>query len=565
MPNADAPERSLAYYLRLGRRHWALILLPGLLAALFGAYAAAGEQEVFRSTATIRIGDPSVPGQGRADVDQALATAIAVIESEPTRRRVFADVDEGLQSTFENVDVTRVEGTVLVDVTVTSTDREGATEMAQAWAEDYVAFEVSRTVGALTSRAEEITAVASTLDAEIDQIEATIIAAAQESSDDLDVLEGSDNPALTGLTQQRDALLDQQQSLRSQASELRVEAALQSNAVDIAFPAEAAGGPYRSQPLRSAFAAGVLGLLLGSGLAVAREQFDDRIRDRDQLEGVSDVPVLAGLPGRVRRRRGRPVVLKPDERGAEAFRALRTNFEFIASTRIAAPGQGALVVVTSPLDGEGKSTTAVNLASSLGSLGYSVVLVDADLRRGRLHEFFGIPARPGLVDVFEGGRSMDEALHGIPLEGAGHLFVVRGGRHAKPGELFARKEFATFFSDLRAMADYVIVDAPPTLPVSDALVLGRLSDGALVVVAAKRSRRGNIEAALEAIEVLDIPVLGFVLNGVGRAQHGYYDTNEVSNGSSRWLQRGRGRGSHLLDDDVQGAEPDESPAVTRDV
>lgn len=365
MPTADqTPERSLAYYLDLARRRWPLLLVPVLVAGATGARLASQEREVYRSSATIRMGDPSLPVglERQADVDRLLATGLKVIESDQLEAQVLAQVPSPVADQFVDLDAERVEDTVLVEVTITATGPRAASTLAQTWAETYVATEVGRTVGALTQRADEIRAQSAALDQQISDLAARIAdeaaaVAAQQESDTPVIISGNETPTLSGLVRQRDSLLTEQSDLREQATQLQLEASLRSSVVDVAFPASRSSGPFGGSPVRSGAIAAFLGLLLGGGLAVARDQLDDRLRTSDELElAEPGISILGAVPGRLPRWRRHPLV-RVDAQRADAFQALRTNFEFMAGMREVS-GRGIVVVVSSPLDGEGRSTVA---------------------------------------------------------------------------------------------------------------------------------------------------------------------------------------------------------------
>jgi polysaccharide biosynthesis transport protein len=563
-PPADqTPERSLAYYLDLALRRWMLLLVPVVVAGATGAYLASGEPDVFRSSATIRVGDPSMPvGLDRsADVDQLLATGMEVIESKQIEREVFAGLPDEVTDHFVSIDVDRVEDTVLVELTVTATEGAAAATLAQTWAETYVRTEVDRTVGALNRRAEEIRVQSAALDEQVAGLAARIAeeaaaVVAQQDSEDPVIISGNETPTLSGLVRQRDALLAEQSDLREQANELQLEASLRGSVVEVAFPAEGWSGPFGGRPLRSGIIAAFLGLLLGGGLGILLDQLDDRLRTTDELESAEPgVSILGAVPGRLPRWRRRPLIRSAPQQW-EAFQALRTNFEYVAGMREVS-GRGVVVVVSSPLDGEGKSTVASNLAIALGSVGRAVVLVDADLRRGVLHEHLGAEAGPGVVDVMVGGEPVEEALHPVPLSRGTELQLLPGGRHLSPAELFATQGFSDLVAALASRADYVILDGAPTLPVSDALVLGGLADGVLLVVAAGRTRKPQLRATVEAFRQLDVELVGFVLNGVGKSPHGYYEPRP------RTWSRFRG-GSDRSVADVVGARSGGASVLTMD-
>lgn len=531
----QARERSLAHYIDLLRRNWLFVLVPAIVAGLVGGYFALGDTDEFRSRAVVRVGDPSLPSglfdtRNSNELDELLATSIEIISSEPIRDEVLSSVGVSSAAAFSDVDIRRIDETVLVEVVVLATERDAATEIAQAWADTYVEREVSRSVGVLNERAAELQTQIVSIETSLAEVNAAIAAEAaalSEQQSEPVVITGNETPVLAGLTQQRNDLLDEQSRLRQRANEFEVEAALRSGVVEVAFPASRASGPIGSGAVRTAVVAGFLGLLLGAGLAIARDELDDRIRTIEDLEAaVAPAPILATVPGPISRRSsaGLPVLDHDDPR-SESYRALRTNFEFIASQHSDKAG-GRIVMVTSATNSDGKSTTASNLAAALGTIGRSVVIVDADLRRGFLHDQFGARPGPGLIDVLVHDLPVDEALQHADLPGGEHVFLLAGGRHPSPAELFSAKAFDRLMHDLSHLADYVILDAPPILPVSDALALGRRADEVVVIASAGRTRLPQLRSTVDAIRRLDLSILGFVLNGVSRSSKGYYDYSD---------------------------------------
>lgn len=524
-------ERSFARYLELFRRRWILLVVPMVVAMLVGGLTATTGAAEYRSSATVRLGDPSLPSdlgsRSSSDLDQVIETSIEIIDSKSVRSQVLDALPPAVADAYLDVGVSRVKDTVLLEIEVTATEATAAATIAQAWAESFVAAELARTVDALIDRSNEFREKADELSGQIDNFNAAIAA----ESAGLD--SGEVTPVLSGLIRQRDDLLSEQSQLRQQATEFEVEAALRETVVEIVFPAGVPSAAVTAQPVRTALVSAILGLLLGMGLAVARDELDDRIRDIEGLElAVPGVPLLAAVPGSLRSGKALVGLFSDDMPQAEAMRALRTNFEFMCSTR-PQRGRGRIVMVTSAADSEGKSTTAANLSAALVALGRDVILVDADLRRGELHRRLGLRPLPGLIqlgDVTSEG-SGSSALQTLRITEDETLYLLAGGgRHPSPAELFSSAFFDGLLEDLATIADYVIVDAPPVLAVTDALVLGRKADDVMIVVAAGRTRVPQLRSTMAAIEKLDLPVLGFVFNGVRRNSHSYVDYVENRRG-----------------------------------
>ncbi|ROP65156.1 polysaccharide biosynthesis tyrosine autokinase [Curtobacterium sp. ZW137] len=260
------------------------------------------------------------------------------------------------------------------------------------------------------------------------------------------------------------------------------------------------------------------GILLGTGAAVLRATLDTKIRRQDDVEAVTDAPILGGIqfdPGAPKR----PLIVQVDPRSprAESFRTLRTNVQFIdldESTRS--------FVVTSAVPSEGKSTTGANLAIAMAENGARVAIIDADLRRPRLAEILGVEGAVGLTDVLIGQAEITEVLQ--PW-GHGGLHVIPAGRiPPNPSELLGSARMRVLLEELTTEFDYVIIDAPPLLPVTDAAILSRLTGGALVISAAGRSTRNQLRVAIDALSSVGSRTLGIVMTMLpakGAGSYGY--------------------------------------------
>ncbi len=258
-----------------------------------------------------------------------------------------------------------------------------------------------------------------------------------------------------------------------------------------------------NKPLNTA-----LGLLLGlaAGLAIAllRHALDTRIRGERDLELLAETPVIGGIVFDPKATE-RPLVIHADPRSprAESFRTLRTNLQFLDA------GRERSFVVTSALPGEGKSTTAANLAISLSDAGAKVLLVGADLRKPKMAEYMGIEGGVGLSDVLIGRMGLHDA---VQRWGRTSLYLLPAGAiPPNPSELLGSTAMSQLIERLNDEFDVVLYDAPPLLPVTDAAVLSRLVGGSVVVVAAGKTRTHQVEGALDALANVAAPVSGFVL------------------------------------------------------
>jgi capsular exopolysaccharide synthesis family protein len=260
-------------------------------------------------------------------------------------------------------------------------------------------------------------------------------------------------------------------------------------------------------PLSVNLAVGLLfGLLAGVGVALLRDSLDRTLRTARNLETAFGLPVLGAVVATRRLKRGSlPVLDHPLSSVSEAIRQMRANIEFLAREH----GQ-RLLVVTSALGEEGKTSMSVNLAVALAMAEHRVVLVDADLRRPSVADYLGMEPSQGLADLLAADGSVQDFLHWWPEIG---LEVLPGGEPlVNSSEILGSSRMRRLVDALGARADFVIFDAPPLLPLSDAAVLGGLTDGAVVVVRSGRTTSVQLEAALERLNAAGSAVLGAVLN-----------------------------------------------------
>ncbi len=283
-----------------------------------------------------------------------------------------------------------------------------------------------------------------------------------------------------------------------------------------------------------------LGLFIGLVAAFVRERVDDRLRGRGDLEETIAAPVMTQIPAvPAWRDKSRPhlVTLEtPRSPAAEAYRTLRTSVLVTAAQQ----GIKSLMVVSS-VAGEGKTTTASNLAVVLAQADKRVVLISADLRRPRLHDYFGLPPSDrGLAEVLSGSRRPWEALRSGKVE---NLWIMSSGRVSdQPTELLQSEAMRELLSDQREVVDFILIDCPPILAVADALVLAPMVDGVLFVADAETTPRGAVIQARAQLDQVGARVIGAVLNAVqGAAGYAYYGqytyrpdpVNDPSNGKAK--------------------------------
>ena len=291
--------------------------------------------------------------------------------------------------------------------------------------------------------------------------------------------------------------------------------------VTVVRPAELPGAPVSPHTVVNIGLGLLVGLALGVGIAVLRETLDTTVKTSDDLQKMVGSSPL-GVIGYDARAQGTPLVSQLNARSGrgEAFRTLRTNLRYVD-----VDNPPRTVVVTSSVAGEGKSTTACNLAVALASVGTRVVLVEGDLRRPRIADYMGMEGAVGLTDVLVGRAALDEVLQ--PWGTSTLSILASGALPPNPSELLSSAHMSQLTAALLQRADIVIIDAPPLLPVTDAAVLARECDGALLVVRHGKTTREQLARSVDALGSVGARVLGSVLNmvptnGAGGYGYGYY-------------------------------------------
>lgn len=272
--------------------------------------------------------------------------------------------------------------------------------------------------------------------------------------------------------------------------------------------------------VRSMMIAGVVGLVVALALLLLLDRFDDRVTSFTDLQDIFDEAVLAQVP--------REIILNPngkldlihaqDDRHAfaEAYRNLRSSLLYMGE-------DGKLpkmLLVTSSIPGEGKSVTAANLGITLAEAGARVLIVDGDLRKGTLHEYFGKDAAPGLTEILSREADWKAVAH---LTGSANLSVITRGRTARnPSELFLAPSTKNLLAELNSYYDVVLMDSAPVMAADDVATLAPLADGVVFVIRANFTSARIARAALDLLYQRRVNILGLTLNAVAADSSEYY-------------------------------------------
>jgi len=319
------------------------------------------------------------------------------------------------------------------------------------------------------------------------------------------------------------------EELYGKLQEASIQAGVRATNLNLVDVARASATPTRPNwILYPAIGLGV-GILLGIGGALIWENLDDAIVTPDQVEQMAWFPVLSYIPkselnkpsggqaGTAQKIIDASLLLsRPNTPEAEAYRALRTS---ILLSTVSEPVRTLLI--TSPLSGDGKTTVCYNLAVAFAQHGKRVLLIDADMRKPRMHYLFRLPKSPGLSNVLAGMSTLTGSLHQHPLT-TGLFFLPAGTTPPNPAELLGSDHFELLLDEAKAQFDLVIIDSPPVLLVTDPVVITTKVDGTIVVVRSRSTTRPILNRAAETLARSEGRKLGFVVNGVDTNSVEYY-------------------------------------------
>ena len=501
--NTHSPHRvlELADYIAIIRQHkWVVIVVTLVTVATAAAWSSTWEPR-YRSDAEILV-EPlqALPGQtGQSFVN--LETEARIASSEQVAeiaaeklgfRGPAASLTGGLTVTPET------ESSVLT-ISYYALNPRQARDGAESFAEAYLVFRQRELLERALASQEPIR---------------TAISDKEEAVADLqDGLETSGDP--TGDRQQIANLESEIDFLEQQLLTMTPPSTFQVGT--IIDPARLPGSPLSTGRFRTIALALIAGIGLGIGIVFLRERLDQSLRSREDLEGYLGAPVLAVIP-RVREwKPDDPYLVSLEEKdspAAEAYRTVRIGLLFAASM-----SNTSAILFTSAEAGEGKTTTVSNLAVAFAAAGKRVVAVSADLRKPRLEDFFRVRRTPGLTNVLAGELELGEAFAGV--RGVPGLRILPSGPiPGNPAELLTSQAMARILTDLRAQADFVLIDTAPLLAVSDGLALAPFVDAVVLSADARSTQRTSIAQARRLLDQVGARILGAVLGNADGVRWG---------------------------------------------
>lgn len=501
--------RAMLRILRIHSRFIALIVLIVVVAA--GAYTFS-LSPYYVSEAKVQVKPAGLPVQqiqevATEDVSMLTEQEIASSSSVAVLAAHKIPGDDSAENLLEALSVGTMPETEILSFKFTAASAPLARAGAQAFAEAYLQNRRDQVLASLTQAAETLQEQIVSLNEQIDEINSEIAVTVDPTTlDELKLRRRS-------LTIRATALLNEQTELSASGS------------LDVGYPfqpAEEPNGPAGPQPVKNIALALAIGLGLGLALALLRERLDDRLRSAEDVESAIEAPILAIVPT-TRQKGPSDLVFSTgdgeDMTASESFRTLRTSILFSSIEH----GLTTLLV-TSANPGEGKTRVTANLGVAMAQAEKSVALVSGDLRRPRLNEALGGP-RPsrGLTNVLSGEISLSNALIKLPVQGAQNrlLFLSTGPVPSNPSELLSSNAMRRVLAELAEMCELVLIDSPPVLPVSDALALGHVVDGVLMVTDPRRTTRRALQQARLELGKVESRVIGVVMNRYDDAADAY--------------------------------------------
>ena len=321
---------------------------------------------------------------------------------------------------------------------------------------------------------------------------------------------------LIALTREREDATASLKSLQGKLEEARItEAQKVSNLrlIEAAKPPTIASSPKRSAVLALA---AVFGTVLGTGVMLLLELMDNTLKDASEAEELLSLPLLGVLP----RLPAKTLILEPADRFlddiglVEPYRMLLKTLEFRSMDKV------QVIVVSSTLSGEGKSIVASHLAAISAMLSRRTLIIDADLRRPMQHTLFNLAPKPGITDVIEKRRTLNQAVQPTDVE---NLHVLTGGEfHGRPSQLLESPAMRSLVAEAGTMYDMVIIDTAPISACADAATLARQSDGMMLVTRPNITIKEVLQRAVSELKHNQIPVLGVVVNGMTEQTEKYF-------------------------------------------
>ncbi len=549
MRTNSSPELEIGDYVSILRRRWVYFLLPVLVVPWLAFFLSTSQPDQFVSTARVLLGDTAAQeavnsgSQSTAFRDRVLENELRLATGDAAEAEVARrfGVDEAPEAS-----VTAENGADILVFRATSDNAQTAANVADAWAEAYIDLKADQTQ--------------SSIDGAVSQLESKLVDLQADRADvRLDLMTLEDRLAsATDATREQAQLRVDREASRISGSITLIDAqitATASSITDLTLSADLAlgSGPRiitqatpadnsSNAPVSRNIVLGlVVGTILGAAAALLRENLDNAVRTPQDLEDLGLVHLgsipAAKNPGK--RELALAALDDAESPQAAAYHKVRSALEFIALER-----DLKSVVITSALQGEGKTTLAANLATVMAQANKRTILIDGDLRRPRIHKVFKTKQSPGITNVVMDPSTLAASAWPIPLLAESLVVIPSGALPPHPASFIASPAFAAATKTTTGLGDFTVIDGPPLLPVADTLSLAQHVSGVLIVVDAGRTSQDDLGRALASLTQAGAVVIGAVLIGVKQSAKSYDYT-------------------YASEDDVERLNVDDAPLAPR--
>lgn len=510
-------------YLAPLRKWWWLLIVSVMLAAGTSYYMVLQQPSTYQATATLIVGrtftDPNPDGSELYLGMQLAQTYADLAQRRQVREQTMTVLGlDALPNYFPHP----VPNSQLLEIIVEDTDPQRAQVVANELADQVILQSPTAPRPEEQERSDFIEGQLANLQIKIEETESEILEKQNQLDAAFSAREISDlGGDIAALQSKLDTLQGNYASMLSSTSEGAI------NTVSIYEPAALPLRPTGPAKARTMLSASAIALALAIGTAYLLEYLDDRIKTNDDICRATGIPSLPSIPEYVSETELDVVVALKHPRAPEtdAFRALRAVVQTKTNQEAA-----KFVLVSGAKPGEGKSSVAANLAVVLAQVGIDVLLVDADLRRGRQHKFFGVSGKAGVTNVLldyspNGAEDNLEALVDsvVQTTAQNHLDILVSGRSATDGsQLLGLETMGLILAEASENYEYIVIDSPPLLVASDAMIISADVTAVLLVVTAGKTRRKELQQALAQLQEVGANVIGIVLNRVKASGGSYY-------------------------------------------
>ena len=502
----------------LWRRKWSILAITLLVVGL-ALFVSGRQTPIYESRASVLVVPADLGSASDAPEVLNMATEAQLMSSVQVAEIVAKnlEISTDLRQLLEELTVDQPLETEILEISYRDPDPNRAQRLATGFAQGYLQYRTTGATAQIQQSEEKIQRELDALQLRLGKIQTELARLPVDS-----LRRGSLESEAASL---QSLILERQLALFDLPDQVTVGRIIQ--------PAQPASSPVSPNDVIAVGLGLAAGLALGIGLAFLRDRLSQRLRSSEETEEHLGAPILGTIPRVPQwRRRSKPLVITLTHQrspSAEAYRILRTNVLSVAA------GVGAKsIMVTSAYGGEGKSATVANLGVVLAGAGKRVSLVSADLRRPRLQEFFQRDWSVGLSDVLAERLPLSAAVQEITLpkslptelSSVGLRILPSGRVPEDPAELLTTERMSEVLRELEETSDIVLIDVPPALAVTDALVVAQVAQGVLVVLGPNSVERSSVLAVRQQLEKVGARILGGVLNGpdtlTAQAGYSYY-------------------------------------------